>query len=233
MPNVDVNLPVVLYSPVCSAEVTVAAGQTIEQFKKGLNIASYDFIKESKIILKGSDNQQIELKEHDIFDNRLAGATEICIFSKEPYFLSSPGAEGGVPLPHTTTKDSAPLPAKFCQPKKVVTQSVDNNWRSLLCSHEVDLPIVERLAQRIITCFGDFWQSVFYQLEFTTQDIDIMNRDCDKIWKHSAVRLLMRWVHKSGNRGNLRALIQALEVVHKYKLTVIDWDKLQEIIKEG
>uniref|UniRef100_A0A2C9KYF8 Death domain-containing protein n=1 Tax=Biomphalaria glabrata TaxID=6526 RepID=A0A2C9KYF8_BIOGL len=122
-------------------------------------------------------------------------------------------------------------PYLWTQPLNLKRNVVPYHFLNNVPKEKLMRPLRERSACHLATCFGEFWESVFYHLQMTEQDVSIAKADNKYIYK-AATMLLMKWAYKMASRGTLKALIDQLIIVSDYDLTQIDWERILHIIRE-
>ncbi|XP_055873729.1 uncharacterized protein LOC106054618 isoform X1 [Biomphalaria glabrata] len=207
MPNLaEVNLTLKYYKENHSCDITVPVGITVSEFKESCTFAPQKEIKDCHVAFKSENDKLFLIKDTEVISSCIAQAKEILLLSMgEQHPQQKTDSES-----HRSTDQFA--------------------WFDNLADEIKNKRLTPGIASLLAPCFGQFWESVFYCLGFTTEIVDLEMENCKHNAWRAATKLLMKWEHKVTKDATLKSLMERMIRVHKYGCTVINWKSVQEIM---
>ncbi|KAH9495284.1 hypothetical protein Btru_016308 [Bulinus truncatus] len=189
-----------------SCNISVPMGITVSELKATCSFASQKEIKDCLVAYKKENDNLFLIQDTEVINNCVAHAKEILLLSLNE------------------------MHHKIDSEKKCSSEPY--SWFDELPDKLKNQRLTPGVASLLSTCFGQFWESVFYCLGFTTELVELEVENCRNNPCKAATKLLMKWEHKFTKEATFKCLVDKLIRVHKYGCTVINWKSVQEIMSE-
>ncbi|CAL1537198.1 unnamed protein product [Lymnaea stagnalis] len=205
MPLPDgVRLPVSIYESVSSKDVVIPVKESVAKLKRQLSFGPLDVVKDCPMLLRYQDGTLQFIPEGEHFGDRLVQAKEIIVLSDK----------------HLNHQNSA----------HHITSDQPYAWFDALPELTKNTRMTPGIACLISNCFGEFWESVIHRLGYTPQNIEIELHNAEKNVCRTITNFLTKWSNRDPQNATLGALMAQLKLISMSGCTVINWERLQQLV---